>query len=173
MASTSSRGDDVFEVNTFYLVLSPLEHKIGVQMNRFKSVSLKSLLLIATLLFIGLIVFQFVLPSTTRAASNSAISSVAAGNGSKPTSQTVEMKVIDTGFEPKQIQVKPGIPVVLNITRTSDLTCSTEILVPSRKINQKLPLNKMVSVQLGSLEKGEIKFGCGMNMMDHGIIDVK
>ena len=87
--------------------------------------------------------------------------------------QVVEMKVVDTGFEPKQIDVKPGTNVTLNITRTSDLTCSTKILVPSKKITKDLPLGKTVAVNLGVVEKGEIKFGCDMNLMDHGMISVK
>ena len=45
-----------------------------------------------------------------------------------------------------------------------------QIQVPSKKVKLDLPLNKSVQVDLGKLEKGEIRFGCGMNMMAGGRI---
>src|SRR5438128_2666411 len=87
--------------------------------------------------------------------------------------QMVEISVTEKGFEPSSIDVKPGHPVQLNITRKTDSTCSTSIQIPAKKIKRELPLNKTVSIDLGKLEKGEIKFGCGMNMMDSGKIYVK
>ncbi len=87
--------------------------------------------------------------------------------------QVVEVQALETGFTPKQIDVKPGIPVTLNVTRKTEDTCWAQIQVPSKKIKVDLPVNKTVSLDLGKLEKGEIKFGCGMNMMDSGKILVK
>ena len=87
--------------------------------------------------------------------------------------QVIKMEVTEKGFVPSRIDVKPGTEVVLQVTRLTDQTCSTEIQVPSQKINEKLPLNKTVTIALGKLEKGEIRFGCGMNMMDGGKIFVK
>ncbi len=79
--------------------------------------------------------------------------------------QTVEVAVTEKGFEPSSINVKPGSLVTLNITRKTDATCATQVVVPSKKIKKDLPLNKMVAINLGKLPKGEIGFGCGMNMM--------
>lgn len=90
-------------------------------------------------------------------------------NGAK---QVVNIEVVETGFTPKEIKVKPNIPVVLQITRKTDSTCSTEIEIPSKKIKKDLPLNKTVSIEVGALKKGEIAFGCGMKMMDAGKIFV-
>jgi len=87
--------------------------------------------------------------------------------------ETVKLEVTEKGFVPNEINVKPGADVVLEVTRRTDQTCSTEIQVPSKKINEKLPLNKTVTIALGKLEKGEIRFGCGMNMMDGGKIFVR
>jgi plastocyanin domain-containing protein len=73
--------------------------------------------------------------------------------------------VTDKGFEPKLIHAKSGEHVVLNITRKTDATCAKEVQVPSVNKNKiDLPLNKVVSVDLGELKKGDIKFGCGMMM---------
>ncbi|MCM2354712.1 MAG: cupredoxin domain-containing protein [Pseudobdellovibrio sp.] len=87
--------------------------------------------------------------------------------------ETVELKVTDEGYEPKAINVAPGTDLTLKITRTSDATCATEIVVPDKKINTKLPLNKTVFVHVGKLEQGEVRFGCGMNLMEGGKIYVK
>ncbi|MGE3681023.1 MAG: cupredoxin domain-containing protein [Bdellovibrionales bacterium] len=85
----------------------------------------------------------------------------------------VDLAVTESGFEPKSIDVKPGSDVVLNVTRKTDTTCAKQIQVPSKNVKVDLPLNKPVTVALGKLEKGEIKFGCGMSMMEGGKILVK
>lgn len=91
----------------------------------------------------------------------------------KEQSQTFEVNVTEKGFEPSELKAKAGVPVVLRITRKTDSTCSTQIQVPAKKIKMDLPLNKTVEVALGNLEKGEIRFGCGMNMMQGGQILVQ
>lgn len=85
----------------------------------------------------------------------------------------VEISVSEKGFVPNKIDVKPNQPVTLKLTRTTDNTCSTSVQIPSQKIKKDLPLNQSVEIKLGKLAKGEIKFGCGMNMMDSGKIYVK
>lgn len=87
-----------------------------------------------------------------------------AGKVDKPP-MIVELQVTDSGFEPKSIDVKPGSTVKLKIVRKVEATCATDISIPSKKIKKELPLNKVVEVDLGVLEKGEIRFSCGMNMM--------
>lgn len=87
--------------------------------------------------------------------------------------QVVTLEVTENGFVPNEVNVKPGEPVVLKITRKTDSTCATSIQIPSIKIKTDLPLNKTISINIGALEKGEIRFGCGMNMMDGGKIFVR
>ena len=79
--------------------------------------------------------------------------------------QVIELHVTEKGFEPSSIDVKPGIPVVLKVTRKTDSTCAMEIKVQSKNIKKELPLNKPVTIALGKLDKGEIRFGCGMDMI--------
>jgi plastocyanin domain-containing protein len=85
----------------------------------------------------------------------------------------VNITVTEKGFVPSKIDVSTASPVLLKITRTTNNTCSTSIQIPSHKIKKDLPLNIPIEIKLGKLEKGEIKFGCGMNMMDSGKIYVK
>lgn len=87
--------------------------------------------------------------------------------------QTVVIAVTEDGFEPANIDVKPGVPVVLKVTRKTDSTCATEIEIPGKKIKKKLPLNEEVTIALGKLKKGEIRFGCAMGMMIDGRIFVR
>ncbi len=82
--------------------------------------------------------------------------------------KNIDLKVTDAGFEPSEIKVKPGTHVVLKVTRTTDQTCATQIKVNDKKTD--LPLNKQVSVDVGTLKKGEIKFACGMDMISGHII---
>ncbi len=86
---------------------------------------------------------------------------------------TVEISVTEKGFVPNKIDVTTEHPVILKVTRKTDDTCSTSVQIPSHKIKKELPLNKTVEIKLGRLDKGEIRFGCGMNMMDSGKIYVK
>lgn len=87
--------------------------------------------------------------------------------------KTIELKVTDEGFEPSSIEVAPNTEVTLKITRVTNSTCAKQIQVPSLKIKHDLPLNKTVTVNLGKLNQGEIKFGCAMDMMVSGVIFVK
>ena len=82
----------------------------------------------------------------------------------------VVLQVTEKGFEPSQIDVASGTDVTLKVTRKTDSTCATEISVPSKKLKKALPLNQTVSVDLGRLEKGEVRFACGMDMISGQVI---
>ncbi len=84
--------------------------------------------------------------------------------------QNVTLQVTEKGFEPSEIKVKPGSHVVLKITRKTETTCANEIVIKEKKIKKDLPLNKEISVDVGVLSKGDIRFACGMNMISGHII---
>lgn len=103
-----------------------------------------------------------------------AVSGIAeAKSKARTTTQEISVSVTEGGFEPKLIDVKPGSDVVLKVTRKTDSTCAKEVQVPSKNIKMELPLNEEISISLGKLEKGEIRFGCGMNMMEAARIVVR
>ena len=87
--------------------------------------------------------------------------------------QDFKLSVTENGFEPSSLKVKAAIPTVLKITRKTDATCATEIIIPAKNIKMPLPLNKEVVVNIGNLEKGEIKFGCAMSMMVGAVMIVE
>jgi plastocyanin domain-containing protein len=76
--------------------------------------------------------------------------------------RVVEMAVTENGFEPSKVKVKKGEKVRLVVTRKTKSTCATEILVPEHGINQELPLDKAVTVELTPKKSGEIRYACGM-----------
>ena len=88
----------------------------------------------------------------------------------KDKDQIVELQVTEKGFEPSSVDVRPGVPVILKITRKTDSTCATQIKIQSKNIKRELPLEKTITIALGKLDKGEIRFGCGMDMITGQII---
>jgi plastocyanin domain-containing protein len=87
--------------------------------------------------------------------------------------QVIELTVTPNGFEPKSIDVDQSKPVTLKVTRTTDSTCARDIQIPIKKVKKDLPLNQAVTIELGKLKKGDVPFGCGMNMMESGKLIVK
>jgi plastocyanin domain-containing protein len=91
----------------------------------------------------------------------------------KKAGQAVTMKVTDKGFEPASVTVKKGEPVTLAITRTTERTCATEIVIDEHGIKTALPLNKEVKVTFTPKKAGELKYGCAMNKMIGGVLTVQ
>jgi len=89
-----------------------------------------------------------------------------------PVSNHVEMAITDKGYEPQNIRVKANEPVTLVITRKTDVTCGTEIVIDEYKINTKLPLNQPVTVTFTPTKSGELRYGCAMKKMVGGVIKV-
>ncbi len=84
--------------------------------------------------------------------------------------QTINLSVTEKGFVPNKMSVKPGTHVILKVTRKTDSTCATEIKISEKKIKKDLPINKEVTVDIGVLEKGKIRFACAMDMISGFLI---
>src|SRR4051812_20970693 len=72
--------------------------------------------------------------------------------------RVVELSVTQKGFEPDRVKVKKGEPLELRVTRKTDETCATELVMPDQKIKLALPLDKAVSVKLTPQKTGELKY---------------
>lgn len=90
-----------------------------------------------------------------------------------PLANEVSMKVTDKGFEPQDLRVKKGNPVKLTITRVSDASCATEIVIDEYGIKTPLPLNEAVSVTFTPKQSGQLKYGCAMDKMIGGVIRIE
>lgn len=99
------------------------------------------------------------------------ITNVALAKNTKDADKNVyKMTVTEKGYEPSSLKVPANTPVTLKITRKTNATCAREITVPSQKLKVDLPMDKEVTVKLAALQKGEIKFGCAMDMMIGGVM---
>lgn len=99
-------------------------------------------------------------------AADKAPATPAAGN-------TIEIKVTDAGFEPREVRVKKGEPVTLSFLRTTDRTCIKAVDIPAEKVkNFQLPLDKAVSLTITPAKAGVEPFHCTAMGMGGGKIIV-
>jgi plastocyanin domain-containing protein len=87
-----------------------------------------------------------------------------------PAARHIKVGVTEAGFEPNEIEAKAGENLVLDITRVTDETCATAIVIPDQKLKQDLPLNKEVQVPVKAGKAGRIAFACPMNMVTGAIV---
>lgn len=77
----------------------------------------------------------------------------------------VVMTVTKKGFEPASVRVKAGQPLKLVVTRRTNSTCATEIVLKDYGIHQALPLNKPVEIRFTPRTEGTIRYACAMDMI--------
>ena len=79
--------------------------------------------------------------------------------------QVVELSVTKDGFVPSQVTVKAGTPVKLVVTRRTERTCATEIVMKDFGVKEALPLEKPVTVSITPKKAGDYRYACGMDMI--------
>jgi plastocyanin domain-containing protein len=79
--------------------------------------------------------------------------------------EPIKLEVRSEGFVPSEIKVKAGEPVELLVTRTTDRTCATEIVIEGQGVRRALPLGKPVSVSFTPARPGRLRYACAMNMV--------
>jgi plastocyanin domain-containing protein len=84
----------------------------------------------------------------------------------------VKITVGRNGYEPWRVEARRGVPLVLEVTRTTDETCATEVVLPEYGIDVKLPLGKPVTIAFTPTRTGELRYSCAMKMFQ-GVIDVR
>ncbi|MER2559751.1 MAG: cupredoxin domain-containing protein [Myxococcaceae bacterium] len=87
--------------------------------------------------------------------------------------RVVELKVTEDGFVPGNVTLKKDEPVKFVVTRITDATCATELLISGTDIKADLPLNKPVEIAWTPTKAGQVKFGCAMDMMVSGMLLVE
>ena len=98
---------------------------------------------------IGLIAwwFWFYTPTTTSVGEGDLVITVDAGS-----------------YTPAHITLPANRPTTLTFLRKDASPCAEVVMIPSLDINETLPLNKAISVDLPALEPGEYPFHCQMQM---------
>ena len=82
----------------------------------------------------------------------------------------VAIQVTEDGFVPATVTVHAGQPVTLVITRTTDQTCATEIVMKAMNIKRELPLNEAVEVTFTPDKPGTLRYACGMDMVSGQVV---
>ncbi|MEK6606701.1 MAG: cupredoxin domain-containing protein [Myxococcota bacterium] len=95
---------------------------------------------------------------------------VAAGKAATPAPQVIAIAVTSDGFVPAEAKAKAGTPVKLVVTRKTDRTCATEIVIKAFGVKQPLPLNQAVEVTFTPSKPGRVRFACAMDMIAGAIV---
>ncbi len=93
------------------------------------------------------------------------VPAAASDSGSTRGVQIVQLSVTKEGFVPSQVTVKAGQPVKLVVTRKTDRTCATEIVMKDFGVKEELPLEKPVTVNITPRKPGQFRYACGMDMI--------
>ena len=86
--------------------------------------------------------------------------------------EPVHITVTKNGYEPFRVQATRGKPLTLVVTRTTDETCATEIVIPEANISKDLPLGQPVTITFTPERTGELRYSCAMAMFQ-GVIEVR
>jgi hypothetical protein len=86
---------------------------------------------------------------------------------------TLALAVTDDGFVPARARVQAGVPLTLEITRKTDDTCATAIVLPDQGIQKELPLNQTVAIHFTPNKAGELHYGCAHGQMIAGVLVVE
>jgi plastocyanin domain-containing protein len=89
-----------------------------------------------------------------------------------PPAGSVRITVGRNGYEPWRVEARKGVPLTLVVTRTTDETCATELVLPEYGIERKLPLNEPVTITFTPARAGTLRYACAMKMFQ-GEIDVR
>lgn len=84
----------------------------------------------------------------------------------------IRITVTKNGYEPWRVEAKAGVPLTLVVTRTTDETCATELVLPEYAIDRKLPLGEAVTITFTPTRTGTLRYSCAMKMFQ-GQIEVK
>ncbi len=74
----------------------------------------------------------------------------------------VGLTISESGTEPTEVTAKKGEMLHLVVTRSTDRTCATRLVVPEYGIDVELPLHRTVLVDLMPKTTGRLRLLCGM-----------
>lgn len=78
--------------------------------------------------------------------------------------------VSENGFTPQEISYRQGQPLKLAFYRADDKNCGSEVIFDDLNIKKKLPVGKVVLVDIPTDKADEFSFACGMNVMKGKIV---
>src|SRR6266571_5138760 len=72
----------------------------------------------------------------------------------------VQLSVTVSGFEPASVTVPRRQALTLVVTRKTDQTCATEILIPALNVRRSLPLNQAVRIEVPRGVADSLNYTC-------------
>ena len=87
--------------------------------------------------------------------------------------RVIPLSVTEKGYEPTPITLTKDEPVKLVVTRTTDHTCATDLVMKDYGINTPLPLNQPVEIAFTPTKTGTLTYGCAMGQMVSGTFMVE
>jgi len=84
----------------------------------------------------------------------------------------VAITVVEAGYSPDRIPGKPGEKLSLVFTRKVDGHCYEQVKTPDGKLVD-LPKDKPVEIAVTVPQDGEVKFACGMGMIEGVVVAEK
>ncbi len=91
----------------------------------------------------------------------------------KSSGPLADVTASERGFQPSTLQLPaggPGSHTTVSFLRTSDDTCATDVVFPDLKIEQKLPLDQVVRVEVPTDSAKTLAFQCGMGMFKGKVV---
>jgi plastocyanin domain-containing protein len=93
-----------------------------------------------------------------------------ANSGAVGADGRVAITVTEEGFVPAVVEVPAGRPVTLVVTRKTERTCATELVMKSMAIDRKLPLNEAVEITFTPEQPGTLDYACAMDMIKGQVV---
>lgn len=85
--------------------------------------------------------------------------------------QMASINVLPNGYNPSFIQVRSSIPVVLNLSNSGNLGCTSVFRIPQLGITQMLTSGGFDKIEFTPSFRGKLTYTCGMGMY-RGVIEV-
>lgn len=82
----------------------------------------------------------------------------------------IAIRVDNKGFQPSAVFVKRGSVATLVFTRTTDVTCATEVVVPELSIRKELPRGEPVAVPIPTDVDRKLTFQCGKGQFTGAVV---
>jgi plastocyanin domain-containing protein len=89
-----------------------------------------------------------------------------------PSHATIAIQVTEDGFTPRVTTAPRGVPVTLVVTRRTNQTCATDIVIAGMDQKWELPLDRAVRIEVPQGVRDTLRYACGMDMF-HGIVVAK
>jgi len=83
----------------------------------------------------------------------------------------VTIEITSSGYSPKVISVKKGLPVTLRIVNKESYTCASAFRIPTLGFGVNLQPGQEKTLTFTPKEAGKIPFACSMGMY-RGVIEV-